>query len=193
MLLLGVSNMVHDSAGTVWAGRGGSERQGKIWPLLNILPEVLSLSFRCCMSGINIRSIMSFPFDLWRFLGTTTGLLLPPLAETRAATSLLTSAWSLLLRNLLGSWPSVLGPCLARQECAAVDGSHGVEECVWSPEETKFWSPRSSGRSLSASDLLWNVFGWCLVYHFMCCCVPFLVWYLQSRESAQTPWHYCSV
>lgn len=37
MLLLGVSNMVHDSAVTVWAGRGGSEKQGKMWPLLNIL------------------------------------------------------------------------------------------------------------------------------------------------------------
>lgn len=32
------STMVHDPAVTVWAGRGGSERQGKIWPLLNILP-----------------------------------------------------------------------------------------------------------------------------------------------------------
>lgn len=103
--------------------------------------------------------------------------------------SLLTGAWSLPLGNLVEAiWPFALGSRLARRECIAVGGRHGVEEDVESPAESSFWSPYSSGKLLSTRVSLWNGVGCHLFYCFICCCFPFLVWYLGSKESAQTSW-----
>lgn len=183
-LSLGVSDVACDPALVMLAGSREGKRQGEIWPLWSVLRWFLSLSSRFYVSEINVMFGNELFFWILEVLGDNTRL--PAATSNRDQSTLLTSAWCLLLGNLIQAvWPSALESRLAGQVCIAVGGGRAVEGDTESPMEPSFWSPFSSGKFLRARDSLWNGAGCGLLYCFLCWCFCFLGWYFESGESAQ--------